>query len=109
MFATGCDQSPYQPVSMNDHLKVPRGDFNFESPVRIFAGGDPVSVREPGYAFPTMADVDGDGADDLVVGQFAKGNMKFYRNENEPGQTPKFAAGEWLKSGDEEIVVPGVS
>jgi len=116
MFAVGCDQSPSssrstpkRSISLNEKLGVPRGEFHFESPVRIMAGGIPVSVDEPGYACPTMADIDGDGSDDLVVGQFFEGRMKFYRNVNAPKETPKFVAGEWIKSGDKVAVVPGVS
>lgn len=117
-FPMGCDQSPSPQnieanpsedgISINQRLGVPRGDFQFEPPVRIFAGGIPVSVSDPGYACPTMADLDGDGVEDLVVGQFSGGKMQFYRNESETGRTPKFADGQWLKSGDTAAMVPGV-
>ena len=119
--ATGCDQSRTAtlnaPVSgdsssdgpsIDDRLGAPPSDIRFESPVRIFAGEDPISVDEPGYACPTIVDVDGDGADDLVVGQFLNGRMKFYRNENRRGQTPKFAEGDWIKTGRQVANVPGV-
>ena len=116
IFAAGCDQSPSLPtstfdlrVSFNEQLGVPLGDFHFETPVRVMTGGVPISVDEPGYACPTIADVDGDGADDLVVGQFSQGRMRFYRNLNAPGETPRFAAGKWIKSGEQIAVVPGVS
>ena len=111
----GCEQS--QPARLSSlgsaspsgsRRGTPQSDFRFEDPVRIFAGDDPVSVDSPGYACPTIADVDGDGADDLVVGQFASGKMKFYRNENQPGQTPKFSEGIWINNGDEVANVPGV-
>ena len=80
----------------------------FESPVRIEAGGEVVSVGAPGYACPTMADVDGDGSEDLVVGQFRDGNMQFCRNIAATGEPPKFAAATWLMTGDSRAVVPGV-
>ena len=82
--------------------------FQFKKPVRIKAGGKVVSVESPGYACPTMADVDGDGKPDLVVGQFRNGNMQFCKNVAAPGQDPEFASAEWLKVGDDRLEVPGV-
>lgn len=80
----------------------------FEPPIRIRAGGELVSVESPGYACPTMADVDGDGREDLVVGQFNQGNLQFCKNISKDGELPKFAKASWMKSGDERITVPGV-
>jgi hypothetical protein len=84
------------------------GQSQFEAPVRLEADGQPIKVEAPGYACPTMADVDGDGKLDLVVGQFNQGHMQFFKNLAEPGATPKFAAAEWLKTGEERAIVPGV-
>jgi hypothetical protein len=80
----------------------------FEQPVRLEADGQPVKVESPGYACPTVADVDGDGKFDLVVGQFNQGHMQFFRNLAEQGETPRLAAAEWLKTGEERAIVPGV-
>ena len=80
----------------------------FESPVRILAGGEAISVEEPGYACPTMADVDGDGLQDLVVGQFSNGNMQFCKNIAAKGEIPRFAAAKWIQSGGARANVPGV-
>ena len=82
--------------------------YVFAAPVRLLADGEFIAMESPGYACPTMADVDGDGQQDLVVGQFKNGNMKFCRNITTTGQPPEFAAAEWIKTGDERAVVPGV-
>lgn len=81
----------------------------FEPPVRLMAGGSPVAVEAPGYACPTMVDLDGDGQPDLIVGQFRGGKMMFYRNIAPPGESPRFEQGRWLMTGDRPAEVPGVS
>ena len=91
--------TPRKPVAENEH---------FEKPVRLSAGGQLVSVAAPGYACPTMADVDGDGVDDLVVGQFREGMMKVYRNVAAADAMPEFSSGDFIKHGDEPVSVPGV-
>ena len=88
--------------------RIEASDDEFEQPVRITAGGQFVAVESPGYACPTMADVDGDGKQDLVVGQFNQGNMLFCRNIAKDGAPPTFAAADWIMSGDERAIVPGV-
>lgn len=76
----------------------------FQEPVRIKAGDELIKVEAPGFAAPSLADVDRDGKLDLVVGQFDKGKMRFYKALGEM----KFAAGEWLKAGGKVAEVPGV-
>lgn len=76
----------------------------FEAPVRVKAGDEPVRTESPGYASPTWHDVDGDGRRDLVVGQFAGGKIRVYRNTG----AGTFAPGEWLMAGGKVAEVPGV-
>ncbi len=80
------------------------GGPEFESPVRLKAGGQFIKTEAPGYASPCWADVDGDGRKDLIVGQFAGGKMKVYRNVGDG----ELAEGEWLEAGGEIAEVPGV-
>jgi hypothetical protein len=74
------------------------------APVRMQAAGKVIQVEAPGYAAPCWADVDGDRRKDLVVGQFAQGRMKVYRNLGKG----KLAEGRWLEAGGTVAEVPGV-
>jgi len=76
----------------------------FHAPVRIQAGGDFVKVEAPGYAAPCWADIDGDGHEDLLVGQFNDGKIKVHRG----GPGGVLAAGRWLEVDGDVAVVPGV-
>jgi hypothetical protein len=89
--------------------KTQPSSFEFEPAMLVMAAGEKIDVEEPGYACPTLFDFDKDGSEDLIVGQFNEGKMKWYRNLSSPGETPKYAAGEWINSGDDPAEVPGVS
>jgi hypothetical protein len=84
-------------------LASPQGP-QLTAPVRLKAGDDFVKVEAPGYAAPSWFDVDGDGVKDLVVGQFAGGKIKVYRNLG----GGRFAAGKWLEADGKVAEVPGV-
>jgi hypothetical protein len=90
-------------------LAVPTVSFagEFAKPVLIEADGAPIKVERPGYACPSWADWDGDGIKDLLVGQFAKGKIQFFKNEAGSG-LPKFRKGELLLTGTKPAEVPGV-
>src|SRR5262245_1074864 len=77
---------------------------DFQTPVRLTAGGAAIRVESPGYAAPCWADVDGDGKKDLLVGQFNQGKIRVFKNLG----AGKLAAGEWLKAEGQVAEVPGV-
>jgi hypothetical protein len=78
--------------------------IEFAPPVRLTADGVPIRVESPGYASPCLADLDGDGKLDLLVGQFNKGKIKFFKGLG----GGKFARGAWLKAEGQVAEVPGV-
>ena len=79
-------------------------EFQFERPVRLMADGVPIRVESPGYAFPCLADVDGDGKPDLLVGQFNQGKIQVFKGLG----GSKFAKGTWLQADGKAAEVPGV-
>ncbi|MBI3875129.1 MAG: VCBS repeat-containing protein [Verrucomicrobia bacterium] len=79
-------------------------EYQFEPPVRLKGGDAYVRVESPGWACPSLADIDGDGKKDLLVGQFNRGKIKVYKGLG----GGRFAAGEWLKAQGDVAEVPGV-
>jgi hypothetical protein len=63
---------------------------------RIVADGKPIDTKI-GHAAPCVADFDGDGNADLLVGQFGDGIMTLYRNIGSTS-TPKLGAGTKFKT-----------
>jgi hypothetical protein len=76
----------------------------FAAPVRLKAGGVVIRVEAPGFACPCLADVDGDGKLDLLVGQFNKGKIQFFKGLG----GGKFAKGTWLQAEGKVAEVPGI-
>lgn len=77
---------------------------DFEPPVRLTAEGVAIKVESPGYACPCLADVDGDGKLDLLVGQFNNGKIQVFKGLG----GMKFAKGNWLQAEGAVAEVPGV-
>jgi hypothetical protein len=60
---------------------------------------------EIGHASPFLADMDGDGLSDLLVGQFGGGKVRVFRNIGTRG-APAFAPGAPVLAEGEEATVP---
>ncbi len=52
----------------------------FDDPVAIEADGVPINVGAGGNASPFVVDWDGDGRQDLLLGQYYQGKVRFYQN-----------------------------
>jgi hypothetical protein len=61
------------------------------------AGNQPISVTM-GHSAPVFADWDGDGLPDLLVGQFAEGRLRIYKNKGTRGE-PRFEDFIWFEAG----------
>lgn len=95
-------------------------------PVRIFGGDTPIDVTV-GHAAPLMMDFDGDGRQDLLVGEFgrgkfpperlpegvrkkwssgfAEGKLRIYRNLG-TNSAPEYRDFEYLRAGKEFASIP---
>ena len=73
-------------------------------PIRLMADGKPIDT-EVGHAAPFVCDFDGDGVQDLLVGQFKGGCLWIYRNEG-TNEAPRLAAEQKFKQGGEDGCVP---
>ncbi len=55
----------------------------FDTPVAIEANGSAINVGYGGNASPFVVDWNGDGKQDLLLGQFSSGKVRFYENVGE--------------------------
>ena len=76
----------------------------FAPPVKLTAGDAVIDVTV-GHAAPFVADMNGDGKLDLLVGQFGQGRLLFFANVG-TNDAPKLAKGEFVKAGGAELSVP---
>jgi hypothetical protein len=87
-------------------LQAPSDDPGRElsAPVRLEADGKVIDTAI-GHAAPFVGDFDGDGVNDLLVGQFGAGILWVYRNQGTNAR-PKLAAGAKFKEGAKDGCVP---
>jgi len=76
----------------------PRAEL--ESPKQVIANGQPIDIQREGQAAPFFGDIDGDGLNDLLVGEAYGGRLRVYRNLRTK-QDPKFGDYNWLRAGDD--------
>ena len=55
----------------------------FDVPVALEANGTPINVGTGGNASPFMIDWNGDGKQDLLLGQYLSGKVRYYENIGE--------------------------
>ena len=78
---------------------------DLQKPFRVTAqDGKPIDC-EIGHAAPFIADIDGDGLPDLLVGQFGGGKLRIYKNTGTKTE-PKFGQFYWMKAGSADASVP---
>jgi hypothetical protein len=73
--------------------------------VHVLAEDQPLDVHQSGHSAPFVADFDGDGIRDLLVGQYEQGRLRIYRNLGTNSQ-PRFATYTWFEAGGETGRVP---
>jgi hypothetical protein len=76
-------------------------------PVQVIAGGKAIDLSDAiGHAAPFYGDIDGDGASDLLIGQFKDGQLRIYHNTGSTRQ-PLFDSNfTWFKAGADLGRVP---
>ena len=104
-FVLGFPDGAKSPVKKTERQRSqPAVSYHFATSVRMKAAGKPIDT-DVGHAAPLVVDFDGDGKNDLLVGQFGDGILWCYKNVGTDAQ-PQYAAGVKFKAGQKEGRVP---
>ena len=74
----------------------------FDAPVAIEANGGPINVGAGGNASPFLVDWNGDGKQDLLLGQYMYGKVRYYENVGED-TAPAFGDFVYLQADGSDI------
>ena len=74
-------------------------------PRLLQAAGKPMVLAGTWSAAPIVVDWDGDGREDLIVGDTTGGRLRFYRNIGKR-TAPEYAASEWVRVGGVPLQLP---
>ena len=85
-------------------LVVTTACSKFERPFALTAGGEVIETGQ-GHASPFIADFNGDGSRDLLVGQFEGGRLRVYRNMGTDAES-RFEDFEYVRAGNTFASVP---
>lgn len=77
---------------------------HYAAPESVRANGRPINVGYGGNASPFVVDWDGDGKQDLLLGQFNQGKIRFYRNIGE-NHAPVFGDSVFLQADGADITL----
>ncbi len=77
----------------------------FQPAFRVKAGDAYISV-DAAHSAPVYEDLDGDGVKELLVGQFAQGRIRLYKNYG-TNTEPIFKDFTWLEAGEQEVCLSG--
>ncbi len=73
----------------------------FRSPIKMSG------VANSKYLIPEFADWDGDGDDDMLLGQYANnGSVELYTNSAGPGKTPVLSSSGLIQADGKQISLP---
>ncbi len=78
---------------------------DLQAPFRVEANGKPIDM-DGGFAAPYLADFDGDGISDLLIGQRGECKLRIYKNLGTKA-APKFGPSAFFKAGGVDASLPG--